>query len=122
MSTETPAKRGKKALNLATAQVADGSLAGPLSAYEICGNKFSRYTTTDITAYSQSLAAKNLIELQDHAYEVGVTPGRDRDTTVARLEQEFRRTNSRAPRTEGKQPDTDESIRRQAVEILKRGR
>ncbi len=122
MSTEPkPAKRGKKALNLATAQVADGALAAPQSVYEICGNKYSRYRTTDIGIYSQSLAAMNLIELQDHAYDVAVTPARDRETTIARLEQEFRRNHVRVPKSSP--PEYSEKANlQQTLDILKRGR
>lgn len=111
----------KKKVDLATAKVADGALVSGRSVYEICGNRYSKYKTADLNVYRKTIAAMNLLELQDHAYEVGVTANQDRRVLVDRLEQEFRRHNVQLPR-ESAQPEGEHSLRDQAMQILSRGR
>lgn len=125
--TPKSAPKGKK-LNLATAEQADGALSSPRSAYEICGIADVKYREKTFAGYSARLHAMDLIELQDHAYELAVVPSPSAQVMIDRLEEKFLRENpvERAAvakaRAEAAERGESDSIERQAERIMARGR
>lgn len=93
-ATKSPAKRGpKKPLDLATAEQADGALPSFRSAYELVGIKDVKYRARTFAAYQSDLRAMDLVELQDHAYELAVVPSPSRQIMIDRLEEKYLREN-----------------------------
>ncbi len=86
----------------------------------------SSYRQKTLADYSKTIHAMNLIELQDHAFQVGSLPGPDRTTLISRLEDKFIRENGRFAL--GAEPVNDPStgssdeVRAEAARILSRGR
>lgn len=125
--TAAPAKRGRpKKVNLATAKVADGALSAPKSVYEICGISTHGYNTTNLDDYKGSIKAMNLMQLQEEAYNKGVLPTDSRDMLVDRLEKKFILETSKFKTERGQVIGTKdtpaEALKRQALNILARGR
>lgn len=116
----------KSKINLATAKVADGALKAPKSVYEICGIGTTSYKHRSVAEYSKMLNSLNLIELQDHAFQVGVLAGPDRNTLIGRLEDKFSLENSRfSPaigQTKDGSKDADPAMRAEAERIISRGK
>lgn len=125
VAQNAPKKPRKAKLNLATAKVADGALATPKSVYEICGIRDGRYGgTKNVGDYERSLAKMDLIELQDEAYNKGVTPNQNRDIIIERLVRGFLQERSASRMPDAGSPDTgaSEELREQARKVLARGR
>lgn len=115
-------------LNLDTAIQADGALQAPRSVYEIVGIRNVSYREKTFEAYQSALAKMDLIELQDHAYALGVPPGATRTIAIARLEEKYLRENPHerdrvvAARQATVKDDEQLSIKERAERILARGR
>jgi len=116
----------KKRLDLATAKVADGQLMAGASVYSLVGITDSRYKHKSLASYSKMLNGMDLIELQDHAYEVGTLAGSDRHSLIERLERKFieesRKFGATAAQPEDPSLDATEDLREQAKKIVSRGR
>ncbi len=124
------AKASKKQFDLSTSQVADGALKPLRSVYEIMGVKNVSYREKTYASYQDQLRRMNVIELQDHAYEIGVLAGSTKDSMIDRLERKFLQENpeqrdahiaARAA-ANGKTEADGESIADQAARIIARGR
>ncbi len=121
-------KGPKKQLDLSTASVADGSLKPVRSVYELMGIKNVSYREKSYGAYQDQLRRMNVIELQDHAYEVGVVPGATKDSMIDRLERKFLQENPDqrdayyAAKAAGASNAPELSLEEQAQRILARGR
>lgn len=115
----------KSKLNLATAKVADGALRAHKSVYDICGIATTSYKHKDLASYSSMLGSMNLMDLQDHAFKVGVLAGPDRTTLIDRLERKFLQENAKFIPT-FEQPEAqkngDAATRAEAERIISRGR
>lgn len=83
----------KKKLDLATAKQADGALPSMRQIEEMVGIKGTSYWEKSYGEYQTMLRSKNLIELHDHAFEVGVVPASHRDMMIDRLERKFLQEN-----------------------------
>jgi len=123
-SQESKAGKSRKKLDLSTAHVADAALPAPKSVYEIVGYPTNpQYKTRDFDTYRKYILGLALWELQDHSQKIGVLPGRDRATTVKRLEDRFLRDNKRfvLPESNSDQMVADTDLRAKAARILSRG-
>jgi hypothetical protein len=87
------AKKTRQKINLATAEQADGALPSFKSVYELCGIKDIKYRESTFAAYQTRLRAMDLIELQDHAYELAVVPSPSAQIMIDRLEEKYLREN-----------------------------
>ncbi len=116
--------RKKPTINLSTAKIADGASVAPRSVYAICGISESTYKHRSVAEYSKMLNSLNLIELQEHAFGIGIPAGPDRNTLIDRLERRYLQENSRfrggieQPAANGATADQ----RAEAERILSRGR
>lgn len=115
----------KAKINLATAKVADGEVRGNTSIYAMCGIATTSYKHTTLAAYSKMINSLNLIELHDHAFQVGTLAGPDRNTLINRLEEKFLRENSKFSPAIGQPieaPKGSSEARAEAERIISRGR
>lgn len=122
MASRTPRK--KPTINLATAKATNGAQLAPRSVYEICGISQSTYKHDSLAAYSRMLNGLNLIELQEHAFGIGIPAGPDRSTLIDRLERRYLQENSRfrAGIDEPAASTASADQRAEAERILSRGR
>lgn len=114
----------KSKINLATAKIADGQSRSVQSVYEMVGLSNTNYKHKSLADYSKMINGLNLIELQDHAFNIGSLPGPDRTTLINRLERKFATENARFS-AGVEQPDNssgDPDVRSQAEKILSQGR
>ena len=113
----------RKKIDLATAMVADAEVKSPTSLYEICGVRTSSYRTSNVEEYKASLAALNLIQLQDEAYQHAVPATQNREAIISRLVDKFILTVGRlGAKTAHEDGDEASAIRQQAKNIMARGR
>lgn len=122
--TDTVKKHGqpKKKLDLSTAKVADGALKAPKSLYEVMGISTNRYKIKDLASYEKAIARMDLIELQDEAYDKGVTPNSNRDIIIDRLVRRFIHENANVPEPVNAQSEASPDVRAETLRILARGR
>lgn len=59
------------------------------SIYQLIGMNDYPYKTLDEDVYSEHLQAMDIVELQDHAIDVGITPTDDRERLTDRLVKKF---------------------------------
>lgn len=115
----------RKKVNLATAKVADGR-AQSRSIYEMVGLPTSSYRCKTLAEYSKMINNLSVIELQDHAFQIGSLAGYDRATMIDRLEQKFIRENSKfatgAESVEDPAKGSSDAVRAEAARIISRGR
>jgi len=118
------ANKKKKVLDISTAKVADGALAPRAkSAYEICGISTFTYKHRTLAEYQTYLRKLNLIQLQDEAYEHGITAGTSVPMLIDRLERQYCKERGKFA-SAVLDPQKDESnadIHAKAVEIMRRG-
>jgi hypothetical protein len=118
------ATKKKKVLDISTAKVADGALAPRAkSAYEICGISTFTYKHRTLAEYQTYLHKLNLIQLQDEAYEHGITAGTSIPMLIDRLERQYckERNKFASVGVEAKKDDANEDVHAKAVEIMRRG-
>jgi hypothetical protein len=79
-----------------------------------------------LDSYSKMLGSLNLIELQDHAYEMGVLAGPDKHSLVDRLERKFIQDHAKfAPGLQSADDpslNADPDMRAAAEKTISRGR
>lgn len=116
------ARKQPSKLDMRTAKTADGA-APARSVYELLGIPASSYKHRTLAEYSKMVNSLNLIELYDHAFEIGVSGNPDRNTLIRRLEDHFIQENAKLSRV-GDPVDNsiDENLRQQAEKITARGR
>lgn len=116
------ARKQPSKLNMRTAKVADGA-SPATSVYEIVGLGTTSYKHKTLASYTKMVNGLNMMELHDHAYELGVPTHPDRHTLIDRLERHFIQENAKFTRAT-EQPDNsiDESSREAAEKIISRGR
>ncbi len=118
-------KRVKKPIDLATAHVADGAIISPKSVYEIVGISTNSYKTGSYAEYQESLASMSLMQLQEEAFKCGTPATDNRAVIIDRLERKFLQENARfgtGSKTAKKDLTPAEELRRQAQNIMNRGR
>lgn len=122
------ARKSAKKIDITTAQVADGALKAPRSVYEIVGVKNVSYRERTYASYQSQLRKMDLVELHDHAYEVGSVPSPSKEITIDRLERKYLQENpaERAALIEARDKAALEpeelSVHEQAQRIVARGR
>lgn len=109
-------------LNLQTSKVADG--ASPArSVYELVGIPTTSYRHKTLASYTKMINGLNMIELHDHAYDLGIPTHPDRHTLIDRLERHFIQENAKfSPAIDQPQSAINEDLREQAERITARGR
>ncbi len=109
----------KKKLNLDTAKQVDGALPTVRSVYDLVGAQTLRYRETSFGSYQSRLRRMNLLELHDHAFEVGEVPSPSQDAMIDRLERRFLREN---PDLRPARAEDDEklSMEERALRVMRR--
>lgn len=119
---------GRKKFNPATTQMADGAMPAIHSAYELMGIKNIKYRERSFAAYQSQLRRMNMVELHDHAFEVGVLAGSSKETVIANLERKFLQENPAeregfyARRNSETRPDAELSVEERAERIMEQAR
>lgn len=116
------ARRQPSRVNLHTSKMADGA-APTRGVYELLGIPTTSFRHKTLAEYSKMVNGLNLIELYEHAFELGVSANPDRGTLIKRLEDHFIQENAKFSRV-NEQPDNsiNDSLREQAEKIVARGR
>ena len=126
-SKVSTANSNEPIIDLSHAEVATGEIKDFSSVYEILGRRTNPYKVNTFEEYKAKIGRMNLIDLQEHAYELGEAPIASRERLIDRLERKYLEAEGKKKTAIGLAHDNtnkpaSNDLNENVAKILKRGK